>query len=463
MQLLNIFIMLVLVYVLYWMQKSHKSFTKRVFTGLGLGVVFGVTLQAIFGQGSDIISGTLQWTNIIGSGYVSLLKMIVIPLIMVSIASSVINAEESANSSIAKMSSTIIVLLLVTCGIAALISVFTSLAFNLTAEGLISGAKETARMNLLEQRAGSVSNTSNLIRQIVGIIPENPFRAMTGAGNNSTIGVVIFSALVGIATRKIKDKDKKTFTLIQDGVNAAQSVVLKLVQMVLALTPFGVLSLMTKVCASSNFVEISRLGNFVLATYVALGLMFGVHLIMVMLCGVSPMVFLKKTWTVLTFAFTSRTSAGTIPMNIDCQVKKLGIPNSIASMSAGIGATVGQNGCGGVYPAMLAVMIATATGVNVLDPGFFVKLIIVVMVASLGGAGIGGGATIAALIVLPIMGLPIELVGLLIAIEPILDQGRTALNVSGAMTTGVVTAKLLGSLDKEVYNADLDSPVLNKG
>ena len=463
MQILNILIMAILVYVLAWMQKSYKSFTNRVFSGLGLGIVFGVSMQVFYGQGSEIISNTLQWTNIIGSGYVSLLKMIVIPLIMVSIASSVINAEESENSSIAKMSTTIIGLLLVTCGIAALISIFTSLAFNLSAEGLISGAKEAARMSYLEGKAGDVSNTSSLINQIVGIIPDNPFKAMTGAGNNSTIGVVIFSALVGIAIRKIKKKDKKTFELIQSGINAAQAVVLKLVQMVLGLTPYGVLALMTKVCASSNFVEISRLGNFVVATYVALALMFGVHLVMIMLCGVSPIIFLKKAWTVLTFAFTSRTSAGSIPMNIDCQTKKLGVPNSIASMSAGIGATVGQNGCGGVYPAMLAVMIATATGINVLEPAFFVKLVIVVMIASLGGAGIGGGATIAALIVLPIMGLPIELVGLLIAIEPILDQGRTALNVSGAMATGVVTAKLLNSLDKEIYNDGEGKAVLNRG
>lgn len=463
MQILNIFIMAILVYVLVWMQKSYKSFTNRVFTGLGLGIIFGVSMQVFYGQGSDIIASTLQWTNIIGSGYVSLLKMIVIPLIMVSIASSIINAEESENSSITKMSTTIIGILLVTCGVAAIISVFTSLAFDLSAEGLISGAKEAARMNYLEGKAGAVSNTSSLIKQIVGIIPSNPFKAMTGAGNNSTIGVVIFAALVGIATRGIKKNNKKSFELIQDATNAAQAVVLKLVQMVLALTPYGVLALMTKVCASSNFVEISRLGNFVVATYVALGLMFGVHLVMIMLCGVSPVIFLKKAWTVLTFAFTSRTSAGTIPMNIDCQTKKLGVPNSIASMSAGIGATVGQNGCGGVYPAMLAVMIATATGINVLEPAFFIKLIIVVVIASLGGAGVGGGATIAALIVLPIMGLPIELVGLLIAIEPILDQGRTALNVSGAMVTGIVTAKLSGSLDKDIYNANEGKTELNRG
>jgi L-cystine uptake protein TcyP (sodium:dicarboxylate symporter family) len=463
MQILNIFIMAILVYVLVWMQKSYKSFTNRVFTGLGLGIIFGVSMQVFYGQGSDIIASTLQWTNIIGSGYVSLLKMIVIPLIMVSIASSIINAEKSENSSITKMSTTIIGILLVTCGVAAIISVFTSLAFDLSAEGLISGAKEAARMSYLEGKAGAVSNTSSLIKQIVGIIPSNPFKAMTGAGNNSTIGVVIFAALVGIATRGIKKNNKKSFELIQDATNAAQAVVLKLVQMVLALTPYGVLALMTKVCASSNFVEISRLGNFVVATYVALGLMFGVHLVMIMLCGISPVIFLKKAWTVLTFAFTSRTSAGTIPMNIDCQTKKLGVPNSIASMSAGIGATVGQNGCGGVYPAMLAVMIATATGINVLEPTFFIKLIIVVVIASLGGAGIGGGATIAALIVLPIMGLPIELVGLLIAIEPILDQGRTALNVSGAMVTGIVTAKLSGSLDKDIYNANEGVTELNRG
>ncbi len=453
MQILNLLIMATLLYILFWMQKSFKSFTSRVFTGLGLGIVFGVSLQLAYGQGSNVISSTLLWTNIVGTGYVSLLRMIVIPLIMVSITSAVINAEESKNTSIAKISSIIVTFLLVTCGIAAIIATFTSLAFNLTAEGLVSSANEIARAEALEQRASSIGGTSDLISQLVSIIPTNPFKAMTGSGNNATIGVVIFSALIGMATRKIKSNNKQSFELIQNLVNASQDVVLKLVQMVLALTPFGVLSLMTKVAASSNWTEISRLGNFVVATYVALILMFLVHLLLIMLCGVSPIIFLKKSWTVLVFAFTSRTSAGAIPLNIDCQVKKLGVPNSIASMSASVGATVGQNGCGGVYPAMLAVMIATALGIEILAPIFFVKLIIVIMVASLGGAGIGGGATIAALIVLPIMGLPIELVGLLIAIEPILDQGRTALNVSGAMVAGVVTAKVVGDLDKDVYNA----------
>ena len=156
----------------------------------------------------------------------------------------------------------------------------------------------------------------------------------------------------------------------------------------------------------------------------------------------------------LTFAFTSRSSAATIPLNVETQINKLNVPPAIANLSASFGATIGQNGCAGLYPAMLAVMIAPTVGINPLDPSFIISLIAIVTISSFGIAGIGGGATFAALIVLSTLGMPVALAGLLISIEPLIDMGRTAVNVSGSMTAGTITSRILGlnkttEIDKE--------------
>ncbi|SSS47803.1 putative transport protein [Acinetobacter baumannii] len=130
------------------------------------------------------------------------------------------------------------------------------------------------------------------------------------------------------------------------------------------------------------------------------------------------------------------------------------MPESIASFSASFGATIGQNGCAGLYPAMLAVMVAPTMGINTLDPMWIASLVGIVTLSSIGVAGVGGGATFAALIVLPAMGLPVTLVALLISIEPLIDMGRTALNVNGSMTAGVVTSQFMGQTDKAIMNSE---------
>ena len=156
----------------------------------------------------------------------------------------------------------------------------------------------------------------------------------------------------------------------------------------------------------------------------------------------------------LAFAFTSRSSAGAIPMNIQTQTQALGTLAGIANFSASFGATMGQNGCAGIYPAMLAVMIAPTVGIDPFTVNFIATLIAIVTIGSIGVAGVGGGATFAALIVLSSMNLPVALVGLLISIEPLIDMGRTALNVSGSVTAGTVTSRILGQTDVPVYNSD---------
>ena len=143
---------------------------------------------------------------------------------------------------------------------------------------------------------------------------------------------------------------------------------MKLVRLVMQLTPYGVLALMTKVVAGSNLQDIIKLGGFVVASYIALGIMFVVHGLLLAINGVSPLKYFRKVWPVITFAFTSRSSAASIPLNVEAQTRRLGVPESIASFSASFGATIGQNGCAGIYPAMLAVMVAPTVGINPLDP-----------------------------------------------------------------------------------------------
>ena len=170
--------------------------------------------------------------------------------------------------------------------------------------------------------------------------------------------------------------------------------------------------------------------------------------------GISPVRFYQKIWPLLTFAFTSRSSGAAIPLSIDTQVTRLGVAPAIANFAASFGATIGQNACAGLYPAMLAVMIAPSAGIDPTSPTFLATLVGVATLGSFGIAGVGGGATFAALVVLSTLNLPVALAGLLISVEPLIDMGRTAVNVSGSVTAGTVTSKLLGQTDLAVFAAD---------
>ena len=235
---------------------------------------------------------------------------------------------------------------------------------------------------------------------------------------------------------------------------------MKLVRLVMQLTPYGVLALMTKVVAGSNLQDIIKLGSFVIASYLGLGIMFVVHGILLAVNGVGPLKYFRKVWPVLTFAFTSRSSAASIPLNVEAQTRRLGVPESIASFSASFGATIGQNGCAGLYPAMLAVMVAPTVGINPLDPVWIATLVGIVTISSAGVAGVG--ATFAALIVLPALGLPVTLVALLISVEPLIDMGRTALNVSGSMTAGTLTSQWLKQTDKTILDSEDDAELAHR-
>lgn len=445
---LNVVAFVLLLLLLSRLGRANWSLSQKVLTGLVLGVVFGLALQLIYGGNSDIVKASIGWFNIVGNGYVQLLQMIVMPLVFVSILSAVARLHNA--SSLGKISFLTIGVLLFTTAISALIGVFVTGLFHLNATGLVQGAQETARLSAIQSNyVGKVADLT-VPQLILSFIPKNPFADLTGASPTSIISVVIFAAFLGVAALQLHKDDEVKGQRVLTAIDTLQSWVMKLVRLIMKLTPYGVLALMAKVVAGSNVQDIIKLGSFVVASYLGLNLMFLVHALLLSVNGINPVRFFRKVWPVLTFAFTSRSSAASIPLNVEAQTRRLGVPESIASFSASFGATIGQNGCAGLYPTMLAVMVAPTVGINPFDPLWIATLVGIVTLSSAGVAGVGGGATFAALIVLPAMGLPVTLVALLISIEPLIDMGRTALNVNGSMTAGSLTSRWLGLTDKRV-------------
>ncbi|ASK62021.1 L-cystine transporter [Virgibacillus phasianinus] len=447
--LLNIAILLGIIILLIIMQKKHVSFTKRVFTGLGLGIVLGAILQAAYGAGSDVLNDTTEWYNVVGRGYIRLLMLIVIPLVMVSIIQSIINLEKS--SELGKMAAWIIGILVSTAMIAALVGIGSAALFDLNADQIDAGQAENDRGIMLESSLSEIEDLSTP-EKILSFIPSNIFQDMTGDRPTSTIAVVIFSIIVGIAVLGVRRKNPVHAEMFTKIMNAIYAVVMRIVTMILRLTPFGILALIATTVANTDIGGIIELGKFVIASYVALLVMFIIHLVLVGVFGLNPMLYVKKVLPVLSFAFTSRSSAGTIPLTIQAQKNALGVDQGIANMSASFGATIGQNGCAGIYPAMLAVMIAPTVGIDPLTPGFILQLVLIIGISSFGIAGVGGGATFAALIVLSSMNLPVALAGLLISIEALIDMGRTALNVNDSILSGTLTSRILGKLNIKTFH-----------
>lgn len=454
--LINIIVLVIFIVILHMMARKHISFAKRVFTALGIGIVFGVLLHLIYGTHSNVITSTSDWFNIVGQGYVALLQMIVMPLIFISIVAAFTKIQ--IGEKFAKIGSLIFIFLIGTVTIAAIVGVVYALVFGLDASTINLGNAEQARGSEIAKQAKDLT-AHTLPQQILELLPKNPFLDFTGQRATSTIAVVIFASFIGFAYLRVARKQPDHGELLKRAIDAIYSLVMAIVTFVLRLTPYGVLAIMANTLSTSDFGAIWTLGKFLIASYAALITMYIIHLIILSLLGISPIRYVKKTLEVLIFAFTSRSSAGALPLNVQTQTRRLGVPEGIANFAATFGLSIGQNGCAGIYPAMLAIMVAPVANVEI-DLQFIVTLIAVVIISSFGVAGVGGGATFASILVLSTLNLPVALAGVLISVEPLIDMGRTALNVNDSMLAGTGTAKLTKHWDKDTFDSN-DNAALN--
>ncbi len=448
--LINIIVLVIFIVILHMMARKHISFAKRVFTALGIGIVFGVLLHLVYGTHSNVITSTSDWFNIVGQGYVALLQMIVMPLIFISIVAAFTKIQ--IGEKFAKIGSLIFIFLIGTVTIAAIVGVVYALMFGLDASTINLGNAEQARGSEIAKQAKDLT-AHTLPQQILELLPKNPFLDFTGQRATSTIAVVIFASFIGFAYLRVARKQPDHGELLKRAIDAIYSLVMAIVTFVLRLTPYGVLAIMANTLSTSDFGAIWTLGKFLIASYAALITMYIIHLIILSLLGINPIRYVKKTLEVLIFAFTSRSSAGALPLNVQTQTRRLGVPEGIANFAATFGLSIGQNGCAGIYPAMLAIMVAPVANVEI-DLQFIVTLIAVVIISSFGVAGVGGGATFASILVLSTLNLPVALAGVLISVEPLIDMGRTALNVNDSMLAGTGTAKLTKHWDKDTFESN---------
>ncbi len=447
--IINLILFFGLIVLLFRLDRQGLPLSRRVFLGLIAGTFFGFYLQTVFGFSADVTGETLEWTNVVANSYVNLLRMIIMPLVLITMIAAVLKVEQI--KTLGKIGGTVIGILIFTTTIAAIIGTIMATVFGLNAGDLASGAQELARAEALESRRGSLAGLT-MADMVVSFVPRNIFYDLTDARSTSIIAVVIFGLIFGVAALLVSEENKTHGDRIAGFVDTTQAVVMRLVNLVMNLTPYGVMALMTRVIAGSDGSAILTLISFVIASFIAIAIMFCVHALLLGILGTNIKSYFQKVWPVLTFAFVTRSSAATIPLTIRAQIEELNVPAPIANISASFGATIGQNGCAGIYPAMLAVMVAPTMGVDI-DIGFIASLLVIIAIGSFGIAGVGGGATNAAIVVLSAMGFPVTVAALLISIEPLIDMARTALNVNGAITSGMITSRLLG---KQIQDAESD-------
>jgi uncharacterized protein len=251
-----------------------------VFIGLGLRLALGAVLHAVYGADSPTVASTNAYLDIIGSGYVKRLQMIVMPLIIVLIVAAIVKLKYTV--ALGKISALTIGTLMLTTLVAAGVGILMAKLLGLTAVGLTGTAAEVPQGAVLQGSQAS-AQALTLPSVILSFIPSNPFLDMTGARKTSTIAVFIGLAATGIA-----GKQRALFASFENFVNVAQALVMRTVKMVLRLTPYGVFALMTQVVVHTSQADNLKLLSFVLASYSALLLMFGIHLALIALLGLNP-------------------------------------------------------------------------------------------------------------------------------------------------------------------------------
>lgn len=432
--LIFIGLLFVLFAFIRYTEKKKVKFSKRMIMGTLLGLMLGLIIQFAAGLPAtpeDIIwlKETTSWYGLVGNGFMDLLKMLVIPLVFLSIVRVIMNMK---GNNLGKMTIRAIGMLVSTTLIGAVLGIFVSNLFQLGSQMKTPIAP------------GEIREVTTLIQTIRDLLPANPVASMS---NNNIIAVVIFAAFIGVAIRRLNQKQSEVIEPFTKWIEAFYKIILSVAMTIIKFMPYAITALLANTIASRGINALLSVGQFIIAIYVALFLMFIAHLVIAMLNGISPKAYITKGSQPLILAFTSRSSLGTLPVLIETLDQNFKIDEGIASFVGSLGSNMGMNGCAGIYPAMMAVMLARMTDTP-LNLSFYILLAIIIAISSFGIVGIPGSATIAISVVISGVGLGayFPLLGGIIAIDPIIDMGRTLINVSGTMVSALTVAK---SLEKD--------------
>lgn len=412
------------------------SLTKKILIGMTLGLALGVLFQV-----TDLVSNAFIDSYVLngaidagGKIFVTLLKMMVVPLVFVSL---VCGARSlGATGSVGRLGGKTIGLYLLTTALAVSFALMLALIVD---PGLSASDDNSAALTFHAYQAKEAPSVKDTL---INIFPANPIQAMA---EGSMLQVIVFALLLGLALSRAGAAGDRIADFFAD----LNQVMMKLITMVIQLTPYGVFCLMVKLGATVGWVEIGKVLAYFLTVASALilhGLIVYPSLLKV-LTGINPLMFLRKMREPMLVAFSTSSSGATLPVTLRTVEHRIGVNNNVAAFAVPLGATINMDGTAimqGVATVFIAQFFGYQLGVDAL-----LMVVLTATLASIGTAAVPGVGLITLTLVLDQVGLPVEGIGLIIGVDRLLDMLRTVVNVTGDGTVATIVAKTEGQLDLE--------------
>lgn len=416
--------------LLVYLQHRRVGFGTRV----GLAMLLGLGFGAVFGSTASEIS-------VVGQIYVNLIRMLVMPLIFASITTSF--TRLSGAKDLSKLSMKTIAVFLATTAVAAIVGLGVGLLF---APG--------ASVSLEPPASYSARAIPAFTQVILDQVPSNPIADMSAG---KVVPVIIFAMFLGAAINLQGARDPESVQAFRQVIHSFNNVMFSVAKIVIKTTPYGAFGLIAAMAARYGFSSLLPMGKVIIALYVACL----VHMVVVyggliaLVARLNPVRFFKKALPTIAVAFSTRSSYATLPVNLEVIKKRMKVSDRTAGFVAPLGATMNFDGCGGIWPAIVAIFVANVYGLS-LGPAQYLLLVATATIGSIGVAGVPGPASIATTVVLTGLGLPLEGMALLLGIDAVVDMGRTAVNATGTTVSAVLIALWEGEFDREAFNQDAD-------
>lgn len=432
-------------------KRRFPSFSVQILLGLAVGVGLGALALAMGPQDAagDVPNGLTTTLDTIGSSFVTLLKAVVPPLIFTAIVASIANLRTVTNA--ARLAGQTLLWFAITAAISVAVGIGLGLLF-----------QPGNRASVSLDAASEPGRTGTWLDFLNGLIPDNVLGLgastqveVTDAGasastsvNFNVLQILVVALVIGIAALK-SGKKADPFLAFN---RSALAIVQKVLWWIIRLAPIGTAGLIGYAIAAYGWTSLASLAWFAVAIYVGLAVvLFVVYPILLRTNGLKISSYFRGAWPAIQLAFVSRSSIGTLPVTQRVTERNLGVPSEYASFAVPLAATTKMDGCASIYPAISAIFVAQIFGIDLSITDY----LLIAFVSVVGSAATAGltGAIVMLTLTLSTVGLPLAGVGLLLAIDPILDMGRTAVNVAGQALVPTIVAKREGILDLEQYEA----------
>jgi len=391
-----------------------------------IGMILGITVGIIFGEDATILKP-------IGSLFVNTIKMLIVPLVFCSIIVGITSMQDT--SKMGRIGFKAVMFYLLSTAVA--ISIGLALG-NLLQPG--------AGLELVAQQAEVVKTAPSLTDTLVALVPTNPVSALA---QGHILQIIVFAVALGISLTLIGEKGEPAVAIFESLAEAMY----KLTDLVMKLAPYGVFALMAWVAGKYGLTLLLPLMKVIGAVYLGSILhVLGVYsALIVFIAKLSPVQYFRGIVDAQVVAFTTTSSAGTLPVSMKCAREKLGVSKGVSSFVLPLGTTINMDGTA-LYQGVTTLFVAQAFGIDLGMPEY-ITIILTATLASIGTAGVPGAGLIMLTLVLTTVGLPVEGVALIAGIDRILDMARTTVNISGDIAASVIIAKSEKELDTTVYNA----------